>query len=99
MMCMSQSTNRSPSFMASSSVLIRRIEAVQAPDQSRPHARALARGGDGAVNHEASRVHLEGRIVDLLPLEVDLHQARGRDLVEEDAVRVDEEFVLGSRHA
>jgi len=41
----------------------------------------------------------KGEWSNLLALEVDLHQAGGRDLVEEDAVGVDEERVLGARHA
>src|SRR5213083_840176 len=58
MMCMSQSTNRSPSFMASSSAsrsvlrsrlrsaLVRRIHALEPAQQPRPHARALALARD-----------------------------------------------------
>src|SRR5437773_9614334 len=58
MMCMSQSTNRSPSFMASSSAsrsllrsrlrsaLVRRIHALEPAQQPRPHARGLALARD-----------------------------------------------------
>src|SRR5438270_12798977 len=55
MMCMSQSTNRSPSFMTSSSasrirsVVVRGVESLEPAQESRPHARALARARDGLV--------------------------------------------------
>src|SRR2546421_7348267 len=55
MMCMSQSTNRSPSFMTSSSasrirsVVVRGVESLEPAQQSRPRARALARARDGLV--------------------------------------------------
>ena len=64
------------------------------------HALGVVPGGvDGAVDHEAGRVHRKRRVHDLLAVEVDLDQAGGADLVEEDAVGVDEELVLGPRHA
>src|SRR5437867_2257729 len=147
MMCMSQSTNRSPSFMASSSAsrsvlrsrlrsaLVRRIHALEPAQQPWPHARALALARDrlleDVLGHRDQlaarlRAHLDRarrlevvhghprvghRLADrqqpvvpqdergLVALEVDLHQAGGRDLVEEDAVRVDQELVLGVGHA
>jgi hypothetical protein len=43
-------------------------------------------------------VDRERRVADLLALQVDLHQARGRDLVEEEPVRVDQELIFGARH-
>ena len=58
----------------------------------------VPRGVDGAVNDEAGRVHGEGRILQLVSVHIDLDQARRRDLVEEHAVGIDEELVLGARH-
>ena len=51
-----------------------------------------------AVDHEARRVDRVRRIVDLLPVLVDLDQARRGDLVEEHPVGVDQEVVLAARH-
>src|SRR5262245_33646295 len=63
MMCMSQSTNRSPSFMRSSSasrplrrswlrsVLVRGIDPVEAANQAGPHARALPLARYRLVEH------------------------------------------------
>ena len=48
----------------------------------------------GAVDHEACRVYGEGRLMQFGALHVHLDQARRRDLVEHQAVRVDEEMVL-----
>ena len=53
----------------------------------------------GAVDHEAGRIDVVGRIADLLPLEVDLDEAASRDLLEEPAVRIDEEMFLGGAPA
>ena len=49
---------------------------------------------NGAVNDEASRVDRVRRRFDRPPLQVDLHQAGGRDFVEQQAVRVDQEVML-----
>src|SRR3990170_539139 len=54
-------------------------------------------GVDGAVNDEARGVDRKRRVLELLPLLIDLDQAGGRDLVEEDAVRIDQELVLRVR--
>ena len=48
----------------------------------------------GAVNDEACGVHREGRVVQLVALHVHLDQARRGDLVEHQAIGVDEEMVL-----
>ena len=59
----------------------------------------LARHVDRAVDDEAGAVHLVGRLVEDVAVDVDLDQARGGDLLVEEAVRVDQELVLGARHA
>jgi hypothetical protein len=41
----------------------------------------------------------ERRVVELLASQIDADQARGRDLLEHQAVGVDQELVLGARHA
>jgi hypothetical protein len=61
--------------------------------------RVVASLMDGAVDDEAGRVDRERRILDLVAVEVDLHEARRGDLVEEDAVGIDEELILGAGHA
>ena len=58
----------------------------------------VARGVDGAVDDEARGVDGKGRVLELLALLVDLDQARGGDLVEEHAVRIDQELVRRARH-
>jgi hypothetical protein len=58
----------------------------------------VPRGVNGAVNHEARRIHGERRFADFLALQIDLHQAGGGDLVEEHPVGVDEELILGPGH-
>jgi hypothetical protein len=58
----------------------------------------LARHMDRAVNDEARAVHLVGRVVEDVAVDVDLYQARGGDLLVEKAVGIDQELVLGSRH-
>ena len=60
--------------------------------------RVRARGVHGAVDGEPGRVDLVGAFEHLAALEVDLDEARGRDLLEEHPVRVDEEVVLRPRH-
>ena len=59
-----------------------------------------ARGVNRAVDHVAGVVH--GIVVIGLQhdfaLEIDLHEARGVDLVEEEAVGIDEEMLLRPRH-
>ena len=52
-----------------------------------------------AVDDEAGRVDREGRVDQLVALLVDLHQRRGGDLVEHQAVGIDQEVVLGAGHA
>ena len=64
------------------------------------HDDVVARGVDRAVDHEARRVDRVRRLSrPSRPCEVDLHQARRGDLVEDHPVRVDQEVVLGARHA
>jgi CRP/FNR family cyclic AMP-dependent transcriptional regulator len=54
---------------------------------------------NGAVNREAGRVDRERRLFQLVALQVDLDQARSRDLLEHQSIWIDEKLVLGSRHA
>ena len=58
--------------------------------------RVVARRVDGAVDDEAGRVDRKRRLLQHLAVDVDLDQARRRDLVEHQPVRVDQE-VLGAR--
>ena len=58
----------------------------------------VARAVNGAVNDEAGGVDGKRRVLRFVSLLVDLDQARGRDLVEEQPVRIDEEVVLGARN-
>ena len=51
------------------------------------------------MDHEGRGVDLVGRVVELAALDVDLHQAGRRDLVEQQPVRVDQELILAARHA
>jgi len=63
------------------------------------HALGIVAGGmHGAVNGEAGRVHGKRRRFDLVPVEIDFHQARRGDLVEQHPIGVDEKLVLGPGH-
>jgi hypothetical protein len=60
----------------------------------------VPRAVHGAVDHEARRIDAEaGRVVDDLAVERHLHERRRLDLGEEEAVGVDEEVPVLSRHA
>ncbi|MNS26248.1 hypothetical protein D3C72_581650 [compost metagenome] len=59
----------------------------------------LAGSMDGAVDDETGRVDRVRRRFHWPALQVDLHQAGGRDLIEQQAVRVDQEVVLRPRQA
>jgi hypothetical protein len=53
-----------------------------------------------AVDHEAGRVDAEiGAIVNDIAIAIDLDQARGRNLVKQQAVRIDQELILVTRQA
>src|SRR4029453_10788273 len=52
----------------------------------------------GAVDHEAGAVHLVGRRVEDVAVDVDLDEARGGDLLVEVAIGVDQELVFLARH-
>ena len=54
----------------------------------------LARGVDGRVDGETRRIDEIGRVLEDVAVKVDLHQRRGGDLLEEIAVRIDQELVL-----
>ena len=58
----------------------------------------FARRMDRAVDREARRIDLVRAVHDLAAVEVDLDQARCRDLVERHAVRIDQEVVLRPGH-
>jgi signal transduction histidine kinase len=64
----------------------RRVDVEDAGD-------VAARRVDGAVDHEAGRVHRIRARLELLAARVDLHEARRGDLVEQHSVGVDEEAV------
>jgi hypothetical protein len=59
--------------------------------------RVLPRGMDGGVDGEARGVDREGRVLDHVAVRIDLDQRRGGDLLEEQAVGVDQEVVLRPR--
>ena len=61
--------------------------------------RVLARGVHGGVDGEARGIDEVGRVHDDLAVEVDFHERRGRHLLEEHAVGIDQEVVLGPGHA
>jgi len=61
--------------------------------------RVLTTGVDRAVNDEARGIDLVRRLHHLLAVDVDLHQARGGDLVEQHPVGVEEEVVVGAGHS
>ena len=60
--------------------------------------RVFATGVDRAVDDEARGIDVVGRIGHLLAVDVDLHQARRRDLVEQHPVGVEEKVVVGTGH-
>ena len=61
--------------------------------------RVVARRVDGAVDREAGRVHVVRRVVEDAAFEVDLHQRRRGDVLEQRAVGVDQKLVVRARHA
>ena len=61
--------------------------------------RVVACAMHGAVDREAGRVDRVLAVVQLVAMDVDAHQARCGDLVEHQPVRVDQEFVMATRHA
>jgi len=54
---------------------------------------------DRAVDDEAGPVHPVGRLVEDIPVHVDLDEARRRDLLVQESVRVDQELVFGAWNA
>jgi len=59
----------------------------------------LARHVDRAVNDKTGAVHLIGRLVQNVAVDVGLDQVRGGDLLVEKAIGVDQELILRARHA
>jgi hypothetical protein len=60
-------------------------------------ADVFARGMHRGMDHEAGRVHRPRALLDLAPLEIDLHQRRRGDLVEGQAVGIDQEVMRRPR--
>src|SRR5690606_113526 len=56
----------------------------------------MAGAVDGAVNGVAGGIDLERRVVKNIPVDIDLHEAGGGDLVEEQSIGVDQKVILGS---
>jgi len=59
----------------------------------------LARHVDRAVNDKAGAVHLIGRLVEDVAVDIDLDQVRGGDLLVEEPIGIDQELILRARHA
>jgi hypothetical protein len=53
----------------------------------------------GAMDDEAGRIDLVVRVADDVAVDIHLDQARGGDLLEHEAIGIDEEVVAGTRHA
>ena len=51
----------------------------------------MTRQVNGAVDGEAGGIHAMRAVIDLVAVDVDLHQRGGRDLLPTPAVRIDEE--------
>ena len=62
-------------------------------------AGVLAHFVDRRMDGEAGRVDAVVALGELVAVEIDLDQARGRDLVEHQAVGIDQEMMFRSRHA
>ena len=59
----------------------------------------LAHLVDRRMDGEARRVDAVFALAELVAVQIDLHQARRRDFLEHQPVRVDQEVMIGARHA
>jgi hypothetical protein len=67
--------------------------------QMKHAAGILAHLVDRRMDGEAGRIDAVFALAKLVAVQIDLHQARRRDLLEHESVRVDQEVMVGTRHA